>query len=78
MLCRVRPCGRIMRSPHRAMNPVINLVAISSKGRSRIGKSPCTAVVEQKVGNRLFIVFSPSHCRWILEKNDSDFVIITP
>ena len=55
----------------------INILAISNRGRSRIGSTITTAIVEQDHHDKLFIVF-PQHnqCRWIKRQNDPDFKII--
>jgi hypothetical protein len=47
----------------------------SNKGKSRIGKHPVLADVEQDLGDRLFVVISPSHCRWISKEDDPDFTV---
>lgn len=55
----------------------VNVLAISNKGRSRIGKSLTTAIVEQDHGEKLFVVWPElSQCRWIRRSNDPDFRII--
>jgi hypothetical protein len=55
----------------------INLLAISNKGRSRIGTTITTAIVEQNHHNKLFVVLPQfNQCRWIKKTNDPDFCII--
>lgn len=59
------------------MQNIVNLIAISNRGRSRIGSAITTAIVEQDHNDKLFIVL-PHHnqCRWIKKINDPDFRII--
>ena len=55
----------------------INVLAISSKGKSRIGKKLTTAIVEQDHHDKMFIVFPDiNQCRWIRKDGDPDFCII--
>ena len=55
----------------------INILAISNKGRSRIGTTLITAIVEQNHHDKLFIVLPQfNQCRWIKKINDPDFRII--
>ena len=54
----------------------VNLLAISSKGKSRIGAKLVTAIVEQDHHDKMFVVFNASQCRWIKKQNDPDFRII--
>lgn len=55
----------------------INVIAISKKGKSRIGNNITTAIVEQDHHDKLFIVFpGKNQCRWIRKDNDPDFRII--
>lgn len=55
----------------------INILAISNKGRSRIGTTITTAIVEQNHHDKLFIVLPQfNQCRWIKRNNDPDFCII--
>jgi hypothetical protein len=55
----------------------INILAISNKGRSRIGTTITTAIVEQNFHDKLFIVLPQfNQCRWIKRNNDPDFRII--
>jgi hypothetical protein len=55
----------------------INILAISNKGRSRIGTTITTAIVEQNFHDKLFIVLPQfNQCRWIKRINDPDFRII--
>jgi len=63
------------------MQDIINIIAISDKGKSRIGKKLTTVIVEQNHHDKLFIVFTGingavSQCRWIKKDNDPDFRII--
>ena len=56
----------------------VNILAISSKGRSRIGKALTTAIVEQNRHDKLFIVIPDmNQCRWIKKDNDPDFRIVS-
>jgi hypothetical protein len=55
----------------------VNILAISKKGKSRIGTSLTTAIVEQNHHDKLFIVIPElNQCRWIKKDNDPDFRII--
>ena len=55
----------------------INILAISKKGKSRIGTKLTTAIVEQNFHDKLFIVLPQfNQCRWIKRNNDPDFRII--
>ena len=54
----------------------INIIAISAKGKSRIGAKLVTAIVEQNHHDKMFVVFNASQCRWIKKQNDPDFRII--
>jgi hypothetical protein len=55
----------------------INILAISSKGKSRIGTKMTMAIVEQNHHDKLFVVIpGASQCRWIKKDNDPDFCII--
>lgn len=55
----------------------INILAISKKGKSRIGTKLTTGIVEQDHHDKLFVVFPDiSQCRWIKKDNDPDFRII--
>lgn len=55
----------------------INILAISDKGKSRIGKKLTLAIVEQDRHDKLFIVIpGTNHCRWVKKENDPDFRII--
>ncbi len=59
------------------MMETINLLAISNRGRSRIGTTITTAIVEQDHHDKLFIVLPQfNQCRWIKKTNDPDFRII--
>ena len=63
------------------MQDVINLIAISSKGKSRIGTKLVSAIVEQVNEHEVFIVIRNrdneiSQCRWIKRINDPDYRII--
>lgn len=46
---------------------------LSNKAKSRIGKSPVPAVIEQVKDCQLFIVFSSGECRWVKTDNDPNF-----
>jgi len=59
----------------------INIIAISAKGKSRIGKRLTTVIVEQNHHDKLFVVIKDNNgkvnqCRWIKKVNDPDFCII--
>jgi len=55
----------------------INLLAISNRGRSRIGSTITTAIVEQNHHDKLFIVLPQfNQCRWIKKIDDPDFRIV--
>ena len=55
----------------------INILAISNRGRSRIGSTITTAIVEQNHHDKLFIVLPQfNQCRWIKKTNDPDFRIV--
>jgi hypothetical protein len=55
----------------------INILAISDKGKSRIGKKLTLAFVEQDHHDKIFIVIpSTNQCRWIKKQDDPDFRII--
>jgi hypothetical protein len=55
----------------------INILAISDKGKSRIGKKLTLAIVEQDHHDKLFIVIhGTNQCRWIKKQDDPDFRII--
>lgn len=55
----------------------IDILAISKKGKSRIGTKLTTAIVEQNHHDKLFVVWPElSQCRWIKKDNDPDFRII--
>ena len=56
---------------------MINILAISKKGKSRIGAKLTRALVEQNPDDKLFIViYGTTDCRWIMKQNDPDFMII--
>jgi hypothetical protein len=60
----------------RTMN-TINILAISKKGKSRIGTKLTTAIIEQDHHDKLFVVFPElNQCRWIKRNNDPDFRIV--
>jgi hypothetical protein len=62
----------------KTMQDAINLLAISSKGKSRIGKQLTMAIVEQNHHDKLFVVIpGTNQCRWIKKENDPDFRIIS-
>ena len=59
------------------MMETVNLLAISNRGRSRIGTTITTAIVEQNHHDKLFIVLPQfNQCRWIKKDNDPDFLIV--
>jgi hypothetical protein len=59
------------------MMETINLLAVSNRGRSRIGTTITTAIVEQDHHDKLFIVLPQfNQCRWIKKDNDPDFRIV--
>lgn len=59
------------------MQDMINVLAISTKGKSRIGKKLTMGIVEQDHHDKLFVVFPElNQCRWIKRDDDPDFRII--
>lgn len=61
----------------KTMQDIINIIAISDKGKSRIGKKLTMAIVEQSHHDKMFIVIpGTNQCRWIKKDNDPDFRII--
>jgi hypothetical protein len=59
------------------MIDTINILAISPKGKSRLGKQLTTAIVEQRHHDKVFVVIpDKNQCRWIKLTNDPDFRII--
>jgi hypothetical protein len=59
------------------MQDAINILAISKKGKSRIGAKLTMGIVEQDHHDKLFVVFPElNQCRWIKKDNDPDFRII--
>lgn len=59
------------------MQDAINILAISKKGKSRIGTKLTTGIVEQDHHDKLFVVFPElNQCRWIKKDNDPDFLVI--
>lgn len=59
------------------MQDAISIIAISNRGRSRIGAHITTAIVEQDHHDKLFLVFPQlNQCRWIKKSNDPDFRIV--
>jgi hypothetical protein len=59
------------------MQESISVIAVSAKGKSRIGKNPTTAIVEQDHGDKLFVVWPfLNQCRWIQRDNDPHFRIV--
>lgn len=59
------------------MMETVNLLAVSNRGRSRIGAAITTAIVEQDHHDKLFIVLPQfNQCRWIKKDNDPDFRIV--
>lgn len=59
------------------MQDAISIIAISNRGRSRIGTHITTAIVEQDHHDKLFLVFPQlNQCRWIKKSNDPDFRIV--
>lgn len=51
------------------------LIPTSRKAKSRVGRYPVFAKVEQDVDDKLFVVINDSHCRWVNKTNDPDFLI---
>lgn len=74
------PLDKPCHSPHARSSLImntINILAISSKGKSRIGTAMTLAIVEQGHHDKLFIVFpGTNQCRWINKNNDPNFRII--
>ena len=59
------------------MSDFVNVLAISKKGKSRIGTKLTMAIVEQNHHDKLFLVFPElNQCRWIKKDNDLDFRIV--
>jgi len=73
------------------MQDIVHLLAVSNRGKSRIGKNLVTAIVEQSHHDKIFVVIPNSsekknaaieardgafQCRWIKRVNDPDFRII--
>jgi len=59
------------------MQDIVHIIAVSNRGRSRIGSTITTAIVEQNHHDKLFIVLPQlNQCRWIKKDNDPDFRII--
>jgi len=59
------------------MQDAVNIIAISKKGKSRIGTKLTTAIIEQNHHDKLFVVWPElNQCRWIKRNNDPDFRII--
>jgi hypothetical protein len=59
------------------MQDAVNIIAISKKGKSRIGSKLTTAIVEQNHHDKLFVVWPElNQCRWIKKENDPDFRVI--
>lgn len=59
------------------MPDFVNVLAISQKGKSRIGTKLTMAIVEQNHHDKLFLVFPElNQCRWIKKDNDLDFRIV--
>ena len=59
------------------MQDAIAIIAISKKGKSRIGTKLTTAIVEQNHHDKIFVVFPElNQCRWIRKDNDPDFSIV--
>jgi len=59
------------------MQDIVNVIATSKKGKSRIGSSLTMAIVEQNHHDKLFLVWPElNQCRWIKKDNDPDFRII--
>ena len=59
------------------MQDAISILAISNRGRSRIGTRLTVAIVEQNHHDKLFVVIpGTNQCRWIKKENDPDFRII--
>jgi len=59
------------------MQDAVNIIAISRKGKSRIGTKLTTAIIEQNHHDKLFVVWPElNQCRWIKTENDPDFRII--
>ena len=63
--------------PVTAMQNPVSVLAVSKRGRSRIGASPVQAVIEQDKADKLFLVFPQlNQCRWIAKNDDPDFRIV--
>lgn len=56
---------------------IAHILAISPKGKSRIGKKMTTAIVEQNHHDKMFVVWPDlNQCRWIKKVNDPDFMVV--
>jgi hypothetical protein len=61
----------------KTMPETVSIIAISKKGKSRIGTKLTMGIVEQNHHDKLFVVFPElNQCRWIKKDNDPDFRII--
>ena len=59
------------------MQDTINILAISTKGKSRIGKNLTLAIVEQDHHDKIFVTIpGTNQCRWIQKQGDLDFRIV--
>jgi len=58
------------------MIEAVNILAISNKGRSRIGRKLITAIVEQRYHDKIFTVINSSQCMWVKLISDPDYRII--
>lgn len=59
------------------MQDAINIIAISDKGKSRIGKKLTMAIVEQNHHDKMFIVIpGTNQCRWIKRTMILIFVLL--
>ena len=56
------------------MSDIVNVLATSKKGKSRIGTRLVLGIVEQNHSDKIFVVFPMlNQCRWIKKENDPDF-----
>ena len=54
----------------------IKVLAISNRGRSRIGTHIVTAAIEQDLGDKLFLAFPFNQFRWVKKVGDLDFRLL--
>ena len=55
----------------------IKVIAISNRGRSRIGAHAVTATIEQDLGDKVFLAFPLNQFRWVKKIGDLDFRLLS-